>query len=98
MRLYKHNANQGMLFQALYLGMLGCASALAVLLMHTIGASAPFPLQVIGCWFVSWVSIDLLFVHQSMTLTRLASIDDRLGHIERRLKAQTELLTQSASF
>ena len=87
-----------MLFQALYMSMLGCLSALVVLLMHTIGASAPFALQVVGCWFVLWVAVDILFVNQSLTHTRLGGIDIRLGRMERRLQAQTELMSKSASF
>ena len=87
-----------MLFQALYVSMLGCLSALVVLLMHTIGASAPFALQVVGCWFVLWVAVDILFVNQSLTHTRLGGIDIRLGRMERRLQAQTELMTQSSRF
>ena len=87
-----------MLFQALYMSMLGCLSALVVLLMHTIGASAPVALQVVGCWFVLWVAVDILFVNQSLTHTRLGGIDIRLGRMERRLQAQTELMSKSASF
>ena len=87
-----------MLLGVLYLLMLGGASALAVLVMHTIGASAPFPLQVAGCWFVLWVSTDLLFMHLSLTDTRLVAIDNRLGFIDRSLRAQIELLTNSSRF
>lgn len=87
-----------MLLGLLYLCLLGCVATVIVLLMHMIGTSTPMALQITTCWFVLWVSIDILFVHQSQTAAALNRIERRLEKTERSMHGIKLALTSSNTF
>lgn len=87
-----------MLAELLYLWLLGCVSSVIVLLVHAIGAVAPIAVQIGACWFMLWVSIDIMFVQRSSIQTVLMDVNRRMNKIESGMHTIRLALTQSNTF